>query len=83
MRQAVSSLQAFDLLSPQGMRASSRIDQNVGLGADGGQIAAFIAAMSDKVPGLPNNVALKPSELHLFLGFLQKFVAFSSFFIYH
>ena len=49
MRQAVSSLQAFDLLSPQGMRASSRIGQNVGLGADGGQIAAFIAAMSDKV----------------------------------
>ena len=49
MRQAVSSLQAFDLLSPQGMRASSRIDQNVGLGADGRQIAAFIAAMSDKV----------------------------------
>ena len=34
-------------------------------------------------PGLPNNVALKPSDLHLFLGFLQKFVAFSSFFIYH
>lgn len=35
------------------------------------------------IPGLPNNVALKPSDLHLFLGFLQKFVAFSSFFIYH
>lgn len=30
-------------------------------------------------PGLPNNVALKPSDLHLFLEFLQKFVAFSSF----
>ena len=49
MRQAVSSLQAFYLLSPQGMRASSRIGRNVGLGADGGQIAAFIAAMSDEV----------------------------------
>lgn len=49
MRQAVSSLQAFDLLSPQGMRASSRIGRNVGLGADSGQIAAFIAAMSDEV----------------------------------
>ena len=30
-------------------------------------------------PGLPNNVALKPSDLHLFLEFLQKFVAFPSF----
>ena len=47
MRQAVSSPQAFDLLSPQGMRASSRIGRNVDLGANGGQIAAFIAAMSD------------------------------------
>ena len=35
------------------------------------------------IPGLPNNVALKPSDLHLFLEFLQKFVAFSSVFIYH
>ena len=34
-------------------------------------------------PGLPNNVALKPSDLHLFLEFLQKFVAFSSVFIYY
>ena len=36
-----------------------------------------------ELPGLPNNVALKPSDLHLFLEFLQKFVAFSSVFIYH
>ena len=35
------------------------------------------------LPGLPNNVALKPSDLHLFFEFLQKFVAFSSVFIYH
>lgn len=37
----------------------------------------------NKLPGLSNNVALKPSDLHLFLEFLQKFVAFSSVFIYH
>ena len=44
------------------------------------EVCAWLARL---IPGLPNNVALKPSDLHLFLGFLQKFVAFSSFFIYH
>ena len=48
VREAVSSLEAFDLLSPQGMRSSSRVGAASGVGADGSQIAAFIAGLSDK-----------------------------------
>ena len=49
----------------------------VGEGAAG--FARVARTKAPVMPGLPNNVALKPSDLHLFLEFLQKFVAFSSF----
>lgn len=47
LREMVETLQSFDLLSPQGMRASSRRNSEQHLGADGGQIAAYIAAMPE------------------------------------
>lgn len=45
---------------------------------------AYLSEKSAELqPGLPKNVALKPSHLHLFLEILQKLIAFSSFFIYY
>lgn len=47
LRDLVGTLKSFDLLSPQGMRSSSRRRPGQMLGADGGQIAAYIAAMPE------------------------------------